>query len=159
MIMFQEELEVLRDRYNEERQSPLVPRNMPPACGRIRWIRQYYRRIELPMEVFKTKDRVIKHRKVQKCIQLFNALAMVFVHYEQLYHEAWCDFAVQVGLSSSFMIRNLPLTLNIFLNFYLDSLMHHVWSVVLRPYLECTLYVAKYLLDDGGFPQYLSDCQ
>lgn len=58
MIMFQEELENLRDRYNEERQSPLVPRNMPPASGRIRWIRQYYRRILQPMRIFKTKERV-----------------------------------------------------------------------------------------------------
>lgn len=38
----------------------------------------------------------MRHRKVQKCIQLYNALAMVFVHYEQIYHEAWCTFAGQV---------------------------------------------------------------
>lgn len=57
--MFQGELEVLRDRYNEERQSPLVPRNMPPVSGRIMWIRHFYKRIEEPMEVFKTKPRVI----------------------------------------------------------------------------------------------------
>ncbi|XP_044760955.1 dynein axonemal heavy chain 8-like isoform X2 [Coccinella septempunctata] len=118
MIMFQEELENLRDRYNEERQSPLVPRNMPPASGRIRWIRQYYRRILQPMRIFKTKDRVIKHRKVQKCIQLFNALSMVFVHYEQLYHEAWYEYAAQVRhcLNSPIMVKH-PTTRRYILNF------------------------------------------
>ncbi|KAK9891390.1 hypothetical protein WA026_014631 [Henosepilachna vigintioctopunctata] len=118
MVMFQEELEVLRDRYNEERQSPLVPKYMPPASGRVRWIRQYYKRIEEPMLIFSTKERVVKHRKVQKCIQLFNALAMVFLHYEQLYHEAWCQFAIQVRhcLNSPIMVRH-PTTRRYRLNF------------------------------------------
>lgn len=39
----------------------------------------------------------MRHRKVQKPIQLFNALSMVFVHYENLYHEAWFTFANQVN--------------------------------------------------------------
>lgn len=56
--MFQNELEALRDRYNEERQSPLLPRNMPPVSGRIIWIRHFYKRITEPMEIFKTKQRV-----------------------------------------------------------------------------------------------------
>jgi dynein heavy chain len=94
--MFQRELEDLRDRYNEDRQSPLLPRNMPPVSGRIMWIRHLYRRMEESMEVFLTKPRVMRHRNVQKCIQLYNALAMVFVHYEQIYHEAWYKFAGQV---------------------------------------------------------------
>ncbi|XP_044272703.1 dynein axonemal heavy chain 8 [Tribolium madens] len=96
MEMFQKELEDLRDRYNEERQSPLLPRNMPPVSGRIMWIRHLYRRMEESMEIFMTKPRVMRHRNVQKCIQLYNALAIVFVHYEQIYHEAWYKFAGQV---------------------------------------------------------------
>ncbi|KAJ8960348.1 hypothetical protein NQ317_010573 [Molorchus minor] len=63
MIMFQGEIEVLRDRYNEERQSPLIPRNMPPVSGRIMWIRHFYKRIEEPMVIFKTKPRVVQHEK------------------------------------------------------------------------------------------------
>lgn len=56
--MFQNEIGDLRDRYNEERQNPLVPRNMPPVAGRIMWIRQLYARIEEPMNIFKTKCKV-----------------------------------------------------------------------------------------------------
>lgn len=59
MEMFQEEIEKLRDRYNMERQAPLLPRNMPPVSGRIMWIRQLYKRIEEPMDVFKQHHRVI----------------------------------------------------------------------------------------------------
>lgn len=58
--MFQKEIEVLRDRYNEERQTPMIPRNIPPVSGRIMWIRHFYSRIEEPMNVFRTKERVCK---------------------------------------------------------------------------------------------------
>ncbi|XP_019756852.1 dynein axonemal heavy chain 8 [Dendroctonus ponderosae] len=98
MMLFQYEIEKLRDRYNEGRQSPVVPRNMPPVSGRICWIRQYYSRITEPMEVFKTKTKVMQHRKVQKCIQLFNAMSLCFVHYENIYHDAWFDYAGQVKI-------------------------------------------------------------
>lgn len=65
--MFQKEIEVLRDRYNEERQTPMVPRNIPPVSGRIMWIRHFYSRIEEPMHVFRTKQRVSK--KITKMIR------------------------------------------------------------------------------------------
>lgn len=38
----------------------------------------------------------MKHRKVQKCIALFNAMMFCFAHYENTYHEAWYKFAGQV---------------------------------------------------------------
>lgn len=50
---FYDEIAELRDRYNEDRQTCPVPRNMPPVAGRIFWIRQLYKRIEEPMETFK----------------------------------------------------------------------------------------------------------
>lgn len=56
--MFQDEIEELRDRYNEERQNPLLPRNIPPVSARIMWIRQLYSRIEEPMNIFKENIRV-----------------------------------------------------------------------------------------------------
>lgn len=65
--MFQDEIEDLRDRYNEERQNPLLPRNMPPISGRIIWIRQLYSRIEEPMNIFKTKTKV-KHQSSGKTL-------------------------------------------------------------------------------------------
>lgn len=38
----------------------------------------------------------MQHRKIQKCIQLFNAMSIVFVHYENIYHDAWYTFSGQV---------------------------------------------------------------
>lgn len=42
--------------------------------------------------------KVMQHRKVQKCIQLFNAMSLCFVHYEKIYHDAWYDYAGQVRI-------------------------------------------------------------
>lgn len=91
MGMFQTEIGNLRDKYNGERQQPELPWNMPPFAGRIMWIRQLYKRILEPMKIFKTKDKVMRHRDTQKCIQMYNSLACVFVHYEKIYHKAWFD--------------------------------------------------------------------
>lgn len=81
----------MRDRYNEDRSSPPIPRNIPSIAGRIFWIRQLYRRIEAPMDVFKTRKRVITHEYMQKCIKIYNAIISVFIHYEIIYHKSWFD--------------------------------------------------------------------
>ncbi|KAK9893078.1 hypothetical protein WA026_023570 [Henosepilachna vigintioctopunctata] len=119
MIMFQDELAKLRDIYNEERQTPLLAHNITPVAGRIMWIRQFYKRIEEPMMIFKKKSRVIKHRKVQKCIQMFNSLSMVFVHYEKMYHEGWYEYCGQVRscLNVPILIRH-PTTKRYTVNFH-----------------------------------------
>ncbi|KPI94920.1 Dynein heavy chain 8, axonemal [Papilio xuthus] len=58
---FTAEIENIRDRYNEERENPELPRNMPPVAGRIMWIRFYNKNIKLPMEEFKLHHEVITH--------------------------------------------------------------------------------------------------
>lgn len=88
---FQKEIEDVRDRYNEDRSDPPIPRNIPPIAGRILWIRQLFRRIEKPMEIYKNCRRVIVHDHMQRCIKLYNALISVFIHYEMIYHRAWYD--------------------------------------------------------------------
>ncbi|XP_017775151.1 PREDICTED: dynein heavy chain 8, axonemal [Nicrophorus vespilloides] len=116
--IYQTEIEELRDKYNEDRQTPPIPKNMPPISGRIIWIRQFYKRIEEPMDVFKEKRRVMRHRKAQKCIQLYNALATVFVHYEQIYHNSWFENLHQVrgGLSAPILMKH-PKTKRFIVNF------------------------------------------
>jgi len=47
------EIEAVRDIYNENRQTLVVPRGTTPIAGRILWVRQLYSRIENPMNVFK----------------------------------------------------------------------------------------------------------
>ena len=61
---------------------------------------------------------VIKHRKAQKCIMMYNSLAMVFVHYEKIYHKAWFDFVAQVrlGLTMPLLIKH-PKTRMYIINF------------------------------------------
>ena len=93
VTMYQEEIEAIRDRYNEDRSDPQLPRNIPPVAGRILWIRQLYRRVEAPMDIFKTRKSVITHERMQKCIKIYNALISVFIHYERIYYKAWFDSA------------------------------------------------------------------
>lgn len=74
--MFHKEIEVLRDRYNEERQNPNIPRNMPPVSGRIMWIRHFYSRIEEPMNIFKTQSRVIFANSI--CLSLSKYKVIIY---------------------------------------------------------------------------------
>ncbi|CAG9764101.1 unnamed protein product [Ceutorhynchus assimilis] len=64
MMLFQYEIEKLRDRYNEDRQTPDIPRSMPPVSGRIYWI-------QLPdvgqVLVF-CKEKLLKSREVVKAL-------------------------------------------------------------------------------------------
>lgn len=90
---YQKKLEEIRDRYNEDRSDPPLPCKVPPVAGRIQWIRQLYKRIQVPMEIFKTRPNVISHEKMQKSIKIYNAMLSVFVQYENTYHKAWFDSA------------------------------------------------------------------
>ncbi|XP_047349425.1 dynein axonemal heavy chain 8 isoform X3 [Vespa velutina] len=116
--VYQNEIEEMRDRYNEDRSSPPIPRNIPSIAGRIFWIRQLYRRIEGPMNVFKTRKRVITHEYMQKCIKLYNAIISVFIHYEIIYHKSWYDSCeiVRLALSAPLFVRH-PKTNKYCLNF------------------------------------------
>lgn len=105
VVMFEAEIEDVRDRYNENRSNPPVPRNIPKISGRILWIRQLMKRVEYPMETYKTRSRVMAHDKMQKCIKMYNALMAVFIHYEMLYHKAWFDSTDTVTIFISFIAR------------------------------------------------------
>nr|CAD7194915.1 unnamed protein product [Timema douglasi] len=116
--MLQEEIGRLRDMYNEERHDPPLPRNMPPVAGRIYWIRQMYKRIEEPMNTLKTKGDVLLSSKSVKCIKMYNALAQCLVHYEIIYHNAWCELVsqVRIALSRPVLLKN-PRTFRYSVNF------------------------------------------
>lgn len=103
--MFEKEIEDVRDSYNEDRSNPPIVRNISPIAGRILWIRQLYRRIEIPMNIFKSRQKVIMHEQMQMCIKIYNALVSVFIHYESIYHKAWHDSSDIV--SSRLLISNL----------------------------------------------------
>ncbi|CAL7938026.1 unnamed protein product [Xylocopa violacea] len=148
--LFQKEIEDVRDRYNEDRSDPPLPRNIPPIAGRILWIRQLYRRIEDPMEVYKQCKRVISHDHMQKCIKIYNALISVFIHYELIYHKAWFDSSeiVRLALASPLIVRH-PETNKYHLNF--DSYIIEV--------IRESEHMARFGLEVPDFIQIIAFCK
>ncbi|KAJ8736205.1 hypothetical protein PYW08_006861 [Mythimna loreyi] len=112
------EIESLRDRYNEEKENPDMPKNMPPVAGRIMWIRFYDKNINIPMDIFKKHHEVITHMNTQRCIKLYNVLTIVFTEFELIYHYAWAENVGQVrlGLIAPLLIRH-PTTNMYIINF------------------------------------------
>lgn len=49
--LLDKEMEEIKDRYNEDRESPPVDWNMPGAPGRIKWVRNLFQKIDDPMKV------------------------------------------------------------------------------------------------------------
>ncbi|KAH9641786.1 hypothetical protein HF086_003912 [Spodoptera exigua] len=110
--------DALDHRYNEEKEQPELPRNMPPVSGRIMWIRFYNKTINYPMDVFKQHHEVITHMNTQRCIKLYNVLSIVFTEFELIYHHAWAENVGQVrlGLIAPLLIRH-PVTNMYLINF------------------------------------------
>ncbi|CAK9824517.1 Dynein axonemal heavy chain 8 [Anthophora retusa] len=150
ITLFQKEIEDVRDRYNEDRSDPPIPRNVPPIAGRILWIRQLYRRIEDPMEIYKKCKRVLAHDHMQKCIKIYNALISVFIHYELIYHKAWYDSSeiVRLALASPLIIRH-PETNKYHLNF--DSYIIEV--------IRESEHMARFGLEIPDFIQIITFCK
>ena len=67
MMGYGRDLEQMRKLYQKHKADPTIPRNLPPVAGRIAWSRQLYRKIELPMRVFKSKPEIIKVR-ISACL-------------------------------------------------------------------------------------------
>ncbi|XP_011871302.1 PREDICTED: dynein heavy chain 8, axonemal [Vollenhovia emeryi] len=148
--MFERELDDTRDRYNGNRSDPPVPRNIPPIAGRILWIRQLYKRIEVPMNMFKSYHRVITHDSMQKCIKIYNTLVSVFIHYELIYYKAWYDSAsiVRLALSSPMLVRH-PKTNKFCINFDL-----YIYEVIRE-----SEHMSKFGLEMPDFIQMLIFCK
>ncbi|XP_048268511.1 dynein axonemal heavy chain 8 [Bombus terrestris] len=148
--LFQKEIEDVRDRYNEDRSDPPIPRNVPPIAGRILWIRQLFRRIESPMEIYKECRRVISHDHMQRCIKIYNALISVFIHYEMIYHKSWYDSSeiVRLALASPLIIRH-PDTNKYHLNF--DSYIIEV--------IRESEHMARFDLEVPDFIQIITFCK
>ncbi|XP_052127393.1 dynein axonemal heavy chain 5-like [Frankliniella occidentalis] len=104
---FMEEIESIRDRYNDNRQNLLVTRNLTPIAGRILWSRQFFERIAEPMNIYRETS-AIQTEKAQKVIKHYNALAMTLVHYEIVHHTAWCNSTqlVRALLAESILRRD-----------------------------------------------------
>ncbi|XP_022821404.1 dynein heavy chain 8, axonemal-like [Spodoptera litura] len=106
--MYTNEIETIRDGYNEARDQPELPRNMPPVAGRLMWTRFYHKTIKLPMKILKEHHDVITHANTQRCIKLHNVMTIVFTEYELIYHYAWRENVRQVrlGLIAPILMRH-----------------------------------------------------
>ncbi|KAG9479366.1 hypothetical protein GDO78_012827 [Eleutherodactylus coqui] len=54
------DLDMVRKLYQKHKDSPLIPRNVPPITGKIMWARQLYRKIDQPMRFLKTKTELLQ---------------------------------------------------------------------------------------------------
>lgn len=106
--MYEKELIDLKDTFNEQRHNPEIPRNMPPAAGRITWLRGMQQRIDAPMDILKLRPCVIEHRSAQLSVKYFNFLSELFMHAEMQLHKGWFDYVeeVRVCLESTVLTKN-----------------------------------------------------
>lgn len=98
IIMYVKDLEFIQRVYNKNKENPPIPRDLPPIAGKIAWIRQLYRHITSPIQVFQQFSELMKTNEARKAIKGYNKMARVLVEYEVLHHQAWVK---QVGVVNS----------------------------------------------------------
>eukprot|EP00912_Choanoflagellata_sp_UC4_P002376 UC4_evm2s1496 len=105
---FGSELQAIMKQYQQYKNKPPVPRNLPPVSGRIAWARQLARHIEHPMQVFQKRPEIMKGSGARKIIKNYNKIVKVLVEYEILYHTSWCQAieSLQGGLRASLLVEN-----------------------------------------------------
>ena len=128
IIMYVKDLEFIQRVYNKNKENPPIPRDLPPIAGKIAWIRQLYRHISGPIQVFEQFSDLMKCNEARKAIKGYNKMARVLVEYEVLHHQAWvkqvcslhiylytCIYhivllsqvdAAKVGLRATLLVRN-----------------------------------------------------
>ena len=89
IIMYVKDLEFIQRTYNKNKENPPIPRDLPPIAGKIAWIRQLYRHISSPIQVFQQFSELMKCNEARKAIKGYNKMARVLVEYEVLHHQAW----------------------------------------------------------------------
>lgn len=82
---------------------------MPPASGRIAWVRSLQQRIDAPMDILKEKRCVIEHRSAQLSVKYYNYLSELFLHTEMQLHKGWYDYVDEVRsrLANRVLRKNL----------------------------------------------------
>uniref|UniRef100_A0A336MB49 CSON013031 protein n=1 Tax=Culicoides sonorensis TaxID=179676 RepID=A0A336MB49_CULSO len=94
--MLENEIESLKDIYNERRNNPPIEWNQSVIISRIRWSRNLFNKMNTPMKILKHLDCVIQHKKAQICVKYYNYMASVLLHYELLYHKVWYENAYKI---------------------------------------------------------------
>ncbi|XP_069769397.1 dynein axonemal heavy chain 5 isoform X6 [Narcine bancroftii] len=116
---FGRDLDLVRKTYQKQRENPPTPRNIPPISGKIMWVRQLFRKIDIPMKFLKKNTDILKSSEMKKVIKNYNKMASVLLEFEMLYHRGWCravDLA-RNGLQASLIVRHPETKQEILVNF------------------------------------------
>lgn len=102
------DLEGVRKLYQKYKDTPVIPRNTPPVSGAIAWARQLYRRIEIPMKIFKSNTSVLDTLDAKKHIRNYNKLARALIEYEILWYKAWYNVVeeTKTGLYATLLVAD-----------------------------------------------------
>ncbi|XP_075265378.1 dynein axonemal heavy chain 5-like isoform X2 [Convolutriloba macropyga] len=112
------DVDLCRKTYMKQKVDPPMPRNYPPISGKIYWSRQLLRKIDEPMQIFKTKPDLLKSTEAKKIVKNYNRMVSALLEFELMYHRTWFK-AVEIarsGMNSSLLIRH-PETNKFVLNF------------------------------------------
>ncbi|KAM9316607.1 uncharacterized protein PAF06_007656 [Gastrophryne carolinensis] len=95
---FYDELKEVQQLYENFKEEPVIPRNMPPVVGAISWSRKLLSRIENTMKAFKNVRIVTTCLTYSHTVKLYNQIASALVLYEDLWYQKWKS-QVDKGLS------------------------------------------------------------
>ncbi|KAA0162679.1 hypothetical protein FNF28_04622 [Cafeteria roenbergensis] len=79
--------------YEEDKDDPPLPRDLPPVAGHIAWARHLLRRVQEPMELFRQQapDVLNADRDCRRIVRLYNRLACTLVAFEESWLGAWAE--------------------------------------------------------------------
>ncbi|KPP75577.1 dynein heavy chain 5, axonemal-like [Scleropages formosus] len=112
------DIEMVSRIYTKQKGEPLIGRNLPPVAGKIMWVRQLFRRIQEPMELFQQHPGVLSTPLAKRIIRSYNKVAQVLLEFEVLYHRLWMRQVevAKAGLHATLLVRS-PETGELFVNF------------------------------------------
>ncbi|XP_060937369.1 dynein axonemal heavy chain 5 isoform X1 [Limanda limanda] len=105
---FGQDIEMVSSIFEKQKLQPPLGRDLPPVGGRIMWVRQLYRKIQSPMDIFKQHHGVLSTPEAKRIIKNYNRVARDLVKYEIYHHDVWMREMERncVGLQASLLVRS-----------------------------------------------------
>ncbi|KAL4616938.1 dynein heavy chain 5, axonemal [Arapaima gigas] len=118
LLNYGRDIEMVSRIYTKQKGEPPIGRNLPPVAGKIMWVRQLFRRIQEPMELFQQHPGVLSTPQAKRIIRSYNRVAQVLLEFEVLYHRGWMRQieVAKAGLQATLLVRS-PETGELFVNF------------------------------------------
>lgn len=83
------EIEGIIKRFDEDRLSPPIIRNMPPDAGKIIWVRHLFTKLNGPIEEFPSN--MITHKDMKRYVDKFNLVGKNLIVYEIYFTQSWSN--------------------------------------------------------------------